>query len=327
MEFSLALAYLEPVLALLESQNVTEVMVNGPNKVFVKRYGAAKEFVPIAISKNAINDAITALASSSYRQVGTGRAEGLRIISAQLPGYRIEAWLEPVAVFGPCLTIRKLGSTVFTLEQLVARELLTEAVACYLRDAVQGKKNIFLAGGTGSGKTTLANSLLAVIPDDERLIVIETIHELNLRQENVLYFEADPEQGVSVRRLIKSAMRGFPDRIIVGEVRGEEAYDLIYAAKSGHPGTVATLHADDSASILEKLEDMCIEGQPNLPLFSHRKRIASAAHVLGFMQEVRVGNCRELRLCELREVQGLDTAGNYQTRLIYEYDRFPVLNH
>lgn len=319
MDFSLALAYLDSVLPLLTSPNVTEVMINGPDKIFVKRYGEAKQFVPISIRKDAINDAITALASSSYRQVGTGRAEGLRIISAQLPGYRIEAWLEPVAVFGPCLTIRKLGSSVFTLEQLVARNLLTEDVARYLRDAVEGKRNIFLAGGTGSGKTTLANSLLAVIPDEERMIVIETIHELNLQQKNVLYFEADAEQGVSVRRLIKSAMRGFPDRIIVGEVRGEEAYDLIYAAKSGHPGTVATLHADDAASILEKLEDMCIEGQPNLPLLSHRKRIASAAHVLGFMQEVIFGDRRELRLCELREVLGLDDMGNYQTRTIYEY--------
>ena len=225
-----------------------------------------------------------------------------------------------VAVMGPCLTIRKLGSSVFTLEQLVARNLLTPEIADYLRNSVLKRKNIFLAGGTGSGKTTLANSLLAVIPDDERMIVIETIHELNLHQKNVLYFEADAEQGVTVRRLIKSAMRGFPDRIIVGEVRGEEAYDLIYAAKSGHPGTVATLHADDSAAILEKLEDMCVEGQPNLPLISHKKRIASAAHVLGFMQEVKVGDRRELRLCELREVVGLDAAGHYETKLLFEYN-------
>jgi pilus assembly protein CpaF len=317
----LALDYLKPVMPLLESANVTEVMVNGPNKVFVKRYGSAKMAENVIITSDAISSAITALASGSNRQVGIGAGtDGFRIISAQLPGYRIEAWLPPVAVMGPCLTIRKLGSSVFPLEKLVERSLLTPEIAEYLRNAVLLRKNIFLAGGTGSGKTTLANSLLAVIPDDERMIVIETIHELNLHQENVLYFEADAEQGVTVRRLIKSAMRGFPDRIIVGEVRGEEAYDLIYAAKSGHPGTVATLHADDSRSILEKLEDMCVEGQPNLPLSSHRKNIASAAHVLGFMKEVSIGDRRELRLCELREVVGLDVAGQYQTKLIFEYN-------
>lgn len=319
MEYHLALDYLRPVMALLQAPNVTEVMVNGANNVFVKRYGSAKVAESVAITSEAISAAITALASGSNRQVGSGRSEGHRIISAQLPGYRIEAWLEPVAVKGPCLTIRKLGSSVFPLDSLVERNLLTPEIAEYLRAAVLSRKNIFLAGGTGSGKTTLANSLLSVIPDDERMIVIETIHELNLSQPNVLYFEADAEQGVSVRRLIKSAMRGFPDRIIVGEVRGEEAYDLIYAAKSGHPGTVATLHADDAAAILEKLEDMCIEGQPNLPLISHRKRIASAAHVLGFMQEVKVGDRRELRLCELREVVGLDADGQYETKLLFEY--------
>ncbi len=319
MEYHLALDYLKPVMALLQAPNVTEVMVNGPNKVFVKRYGSAKVAESISISSQDISSAITALASGSNRVVGSGRSEGHRIISAQLPGYRIEAWLEPVAVKGPCLTIRKLGSSVFELATLVERNLLTPEIAQYLREAVLARKNIFLAGGTGSGKTTLANSLLSVIPDDERMIVIETIHELNLHQANVLYFEADAEQGVTVRRLIKSAMRGFPDRIIVGEVRGEEAYDLIYAAKSGHPGTVATLHADDASAILEKLEDMCVEGQPNLPLISHKKRIASAAHVLGFMQEVKVGDRRELRLCELREVQGLDANGQYETKLLFEY--------
>lgn len=321
MKSPLALEFLKPIKELLESKDVTEVMVNGPNKVFVKRYGQPKQQVDISISGPVISSAITALASYSNREVGVGRGEGHRIISAQLPGYRIEAWLEPVAVFGPCLTIRKLGSSVFKLEQLVERKLLTPEIAEYLASAVKAHKNIFLAGGTGSGKTTLANSLLDVIPDDERMIVIETIHELNLRQKNVLYFEADSEQGVTVRRLIKSAMRGFPDRIIVGEVRGEEAYDLIYAAKSGHPGTVATLHADDAASILEKLEDMCIEGQPNLPLISHRKRIASAAHVLGFMSEVKTESGSELRLCELREVIGLDDRNEYDTKLIFEYIR------
>lgn len=317
---SLALDYLAPVMELLRAADVTEVMINGADKVFVKRYGSKKHRVDVKISDQEISSAITNLASISYREVGVGNSTGHKIISAQLPGYRIEAWLSPVAVMGSCLTIRKLGSSVFTLDQLVARGLLTEAVAAYLSNAVLEEKNIFLAGGTGSGKTTLANSLLSVIPNDQRIIVIETIHELNLRQENVLYFEADSEQGVSVRRLIKSAMRGYPDRIIVGEVRGEEAYDLIYAAKSGHPGTVATLHADDAQSILEKLEDMCIEGQPSLPLISHRKRIASAAHVLGFMSEVTTAKGNELRLCELREVIGLDADGNYSTKLIFEYE-------
>lgn len=315
----MALDYLKPVMELLQSPNVTEVMVNGPNKVFVKRYGAPKERVDITISAASITAAITNLASASFREVGLSRTTGHRIISAKLPGYRIEAWLEPVAVFGPGLTIRKLGSSVFPIEKLVERKLLTPEIADYLSNAVKLRKNIFLAGGTGSGKTTLANSLLSVIPNEERIFVIETIHELNLHQENVMYFEADSEQGVTVRRLIKSAMRGFPDRIIVGEVRGEEAYDLIYAAKSGHPGTVATLHADDAASILEKLEDMCIEGQPNLPLSSHRKRIASAAHVLGFMSEVKTESGSELRLCELREVAGLDADNNYKTKLLFEY--------
>jgi pilus assembly protein CpaF len=319
MQHHLALDYLKPIMSLLLEPTVTEVMVNGPGRVFVKRYGSAKVAVPTNITAEAITAAITALASGSNREVGMGRIEGHRIISAQLPGYRIEAWLPPVAVMGSCLTIRKLGSSVFTLEQLVERGLLTSEIADYLRAAVLARKNIFLAGGTGSGKTTIANSLLSVVPLDERIIVIETIHELNLRQENIVYLEADAEQGVSVRRLIKSSMRGFPDRIIVGEVRGEEAYDLIYAAKSGHPGTIATLHADDAAAILEKLEDMCVEGQPNLPLISHKKRIASAAHVLGFMQEVTVGERRELRLTELREVIGLTESNQYKTKLIFEY--------
>lgn len=316
-----AIGFLHPIRHLMEQEDVTEIMVNAPDDVWVKRYGRPHERCEVRFNEMQIRSAITMLASVSNRQVGDENAEPgkARIVSAGLPGFRFEAWTTPVAVRGPAFTCRKLASRVIPLEDYVARGAMPREVADLLRAAVRDRRNIFFAGATGSGKTTLCNAVLQLVPPTERLIVIETIPELRIPAPNHVALEADEEQGIGVARLLTSCLRGFPDRIIIGEVRGAEAAGLLKSANTGHPGSIGTLHANSSLDALERLEDMVLEGRPELPLEAIRRRIANTRPLIAYLgQAVRDGRSQPT-LLEVREVTG-HADGEYRSTLAYQRD-------
>ena len=304
----------------MEANDVTEIMVNGPNDVWVKRYGSRPVQTDIQFDETQIRGSITLLASVSNRQVGEETADSKKqnIISAGIPGFRFEAWNTPVAVKGPAFTVRKLASQVIPLEQYVTNGAITEDVAKFLKWLVINHRNIFVAGATGSGKTTITNALLQCIPAHERLLVIETIHELQEAVPNTLFLEADEEQGYSINRLLLSALRGLPNRIIIGEVRGPEAYGLLKAANTGHPGAIATLHANSAFDSLERLEDMVLEGRPEMPIESIRRRIANTRPFIIFLDQVERHGQFVPTLTELLEVTGYSSNG-YETKNHYTY--------
>lgn len=314
------LNYLAPIRPFMEDESVNEIMVNAADEVWVKRYGRRAIRESVQFSENQIRSAITMMASVSNRQVGDESSERnkAKVISAGIPGYRFEAWTTPVAVRGPSFTVRKLASRLITLDEYVTSGAITAELAKLLERIIVGKRNLFVAGATGSGKTTLCNALLQLIPEHERLLVIETIHELNISVPNYVLLEADEEQGCSINRLLVSSLRGLPDRIIIGEVRGAEAYGLLKAANTGHPGSIATLHANSTADTLERLEDMVLEGRPEMPIESIRRRIANTRPYLIFMDQVLRNGLHLPTLTEVREVTGYDQ-GQYQSHVVYQF--------
>ncbi len=314
------LSFLNPIKSLMDSEEVTEIMVNAPHDVWVKRFGRKHEKTEIYFDESQIRGTITILASVSNRQVGdkTVDASSQNIISAGIPGFRFEAWNTPVAVKGPGFTVRKLASKLLTLDQYVASGAIPEDIAILMHDMVASARNIFVAGATGSGKTTFCNALLQCIPSHERLLVIETIHELIVGPPNHVLLEADDEQGYSINRLLVSALRGLPHRIIIGEVRGSEAYSLLKAANTGHPGAIATLHANSAIDSLERLEDMVFEGRPEMPLLAIRRRIANTRPFIVFFDQVERNGNFVPTLTELCEVVGI-VDGEYSTRSLYNH--------
>ncbi|MBI2770589.1 MAG: CpaF family protein [Burkholderiales bacterium] len=315
-----ALGFLQPIRHLMDDAEVTEIMVNGPDQIWVKRFGRRPERVQISLSEMQIKSAITMLASVSQRQVGdeTASLDKAKIVSAGIPGFRFEAWMPPVAVNGPAFTARKLASKLIPLEQYVEEQTFTLEAGALLRDLVLGRRNVLVSGATGSGKTTLCNALLQIIPTHERLLVIQTISELIVNAPNKVLLESDEEQGYSISRILTSCLRGIPDRIIVGEVRGAEAYGLIKAFNTGHPGGIATLHANSALDSLERLEDMVMEGRPEMPMEAIRHRLAKAKPYLVFMDQVERKGRFLPTLIEITEVTGYQN-GSYVTHPAYTY--------
>lgn len=317
-----ALGFLGPIHPLMHDEQVTEIMVNGPDDVWVKRFGARAEKTDIRFSAEQIRAAITVLASASQRQVGdeTSSRDKAKIVSAGLPGFRVEALMPPVAVRGPAFSLRKLASKLVTLADYVAQGAMTAEVASLLQHLVQSHRNLFIAGATGSGKTTLTNALLQVIAPSERLVVIETIHELLVSSPNHLLLEADEEQGYTINRLLLSALRLLPDRIIIGEVRGQEAFGLLNAANTGHPGSIATLHANSAPETLQRLEDMALMGEHKLQIEAVKWRIANTKPVIVYIEQVhREGKWRPT-LTQIVEVTGFRDE-QYQFQTIYQFNK------
>lgn len=316
-----AMEALKPLERYLEDPKVVEVMVNGPHKVFVERQGERPVEVDVRLSDSQIESIIALSALVSRREVdlhGHGGAQKFSIVSAKLPHLRFEAQLPPVAVDGPYISIRKHNPLVIPLEGHVEAGLFPQEVADYLRKQVHAQANILVSGGTSSGKTTFLNTLVGEIPDHERLFVIETVPELQIRQSNVVRLEADDEQGASVQRLVKSGLRSRPDRFLVGEVRGPEAFDLMDAANTGHPGTMASLHANSPEEALDRFENLILEGRPTMPLVAIRKRIAQTFQVVVQMSRVSEGGRVVRRLGAIIELDGIDHAtSQYVTRKVF----------
>ena len=285
---------------LLADDSVTEIMINGHENIFYEKKGKLYLWEKQFASEERLRDVIQKMAAEANRVVN----EASPIADTRLlDGSRVNIVLPPASLDGPAVTIRKFSKVPYTMERLVEMGALSEEARIYLEEAVVRKRNIFISGGTGSGKTTFLNALSAYIPGTERVITIEDAAELQIQTiPNLVRLEvrkANTEgcSAVSVRDLIKTALRMRPSRIIVGEVRGAEALDMLQAMNTGHEGSLSTGHANSAADMLSRLETMVLQGS-DIPLYAIRKQIASAIDV--FVQLYRRGDGSRgvLQICE-----------------------------
>lgn len=303
---------------LLEDEEVTEIMVNGTEHIFYEKGGRLYRSDRRFISEERLGDVIQQIAGEANRYVN----EASPIADARLAdGSRVNVVLKPVAVNGPILTIRKFPPDAITMDQLVRMGSLTRDAAEFIRKLVGAKYNIFVSGGTGAGKTTFLNAMSDYIPKDERIITIEDNAELQIQGvENLVRLEArganlEGEGAVTIRDLIRAALRMRPDRIIVGEVRGEETVDMISSAMlNGHSGSMSTGHANNPADMLNRLETMMMMGI-DLPLAAIQRQIASALDVIIHLGRLRDKSRRVMRI---EEITGYEE-GRIMTETLYEF--------
>jgi pilus assembly protein CpaF len=271
-----------PLEPLLRDDSVTEVMVNGADRIYIERNGkierAGVTFVDDAHLLRIIDKIVS--------QVGRRVDEASPMVDARLPdGSRVNAIIPPLSLRGPTLTIRKFSRDPYTMDDLINFGTVTPKAAHFLAACVQGKLNVLISGGTGTGKTTTLNALSAYVPGDERIVTIEDAAELQLQQEHVITLEARPAniegQGeVKIRELVRNALRMRPDRIIVGEVRGAETLDMLQAMNTGHEGSLTTIHANSPRDALARLETLVLTAGVDLPLRAIREQVASAFDLL-----------------------------------------------
>ncbi|MFO0677791.1 MAG: CpaF family protein [Polyangiaceae bacterium] len=303
------LQFFGPIRPYLEDPEVSDIMINGPNQVFVEKRGK----LILTPAKFDTTEALLAALRNAAQFVGKHVDADKPILEGRLPdGSRIEAILPPAAPDGPFVSIRRFFKETLTVKRLVEFGALTEDVAEALRAFVVGKMNILVAGGTGSGKTSMLNALSSFVPPGERVVVIEDSREVQLQREHVVQLEARPADPrgrgqVSVRDLFRATLRLRPDRIVVGEIRGGEALDLIQAMTSGHGGCLATLHATYPKDTLSRLETMAMMSDVDMPLSALRVQLASAVNVL--VQTARLADGTR-KITHVTEVLGFDVEKN-----------------
>ena len=303
---------------LIEDDEITEIMVNGTENIFYEKKGKLYQTDRHFLSEERLNDVIQQIAGEANRYVN----EASPIVDARLKdGSRVNVVLQPVAVNGPVMTIRKFPSDAVTMRQLIYMESLTKETAAFLENLVRSKYNIFVSGGTGAGKTTFLNAMSDFIPKDERIITIEDNAELQIQGvANLVRLEArgpnmEGEGAVTIRELIRSALRMRPDRIIVGEVRGEETVDMISSAMlNGHSGSMSTGHANNPSDMLYRLETMMMMGI-DLPLQAIQRQIASALDIIIHLSRLRD---KSRRVMQIEEILGYSD-GRIQTKTLYEF--------
>ncbi|HKW72176.1 MAG TPA: ATPase, T2SS/T4P/T4SS family [Candidatus Dormibacteraeota bacterium] len=295
---------LGPLEAPLRDPDITEIMVNRPEQIFVERRGRI-ELTNLAFEDEAsLRRVIDRIVSTIGRRVD----ESEPMCDARLKdGSRVNVVIPPVAIYGPCLTIRKFGREVLTPEKIVATGGSSEAIFEYLDAAVKSRLNIIVSGGTGSGKTTLLNVLSGLIPANERIVTCEDAAELRLRQVHVISLESKPANieghgQISIRDLVRNALRMRPDRIIVGEVRGGEALDMLQAMNTGHDGSMSTVHANNPRDVFNRLETLVLLAGTELPSRAIRNQISSAINVIVQTERLR-GGAR--KIVSVAEVFGL----------------------
>ena len=302
---------------LLDDKNVTEIMINGPKEIFVEKKGKMEKWNRSFQSEEQLFDLIQQIVSRINRAVNTKSP----IVDARLEdGSRVHVVLPPIALKGPTVTIRKFPEPI-TMAKLIQLGSLTEEAALFLESLVKASYNIFISGGTNSGKTTFLNALSQYIPKRERIITIEDSAELQIQEvENLVSLEtrnanAEGEGAVSISDLIKASLRMSPNRIIVGEVRGKECLDMLNAMNTGHDGSISTGHGNTSRDMLRRMETMVLQGA-DLPLSSIRNMIASAIEIM-----VHLGRSKDhkRRVLEISEVTGVEN-GEIQLKTLYQYN-------
>jgi len=280
--YRLILPYLRQIENLILDPDISEIMVNSPTDIFIEKQGVMEKVPGVTLPTDQLRVAIQNIA----RSLGDDISEEKPILDSRLPdGSRIAAVLPPCSVHGITLTIRKFNTRSFTIADLVRIGTITEEMAAYLKAAIVGRKNILISGGTGTGKTTLLNILADFIPDEDRLLVIEDTAEIHIRKPNLVRFEARRQQGtkipaVSIRDLLKASLRHRPERTILGEIRGEEAFDLLQALNTGHSGSLSTIHANSASQALSRLASCVLQSGIELPYKAIKANIADSIHLL-----------------------------------------------
>ena len=311
--------FLSPLKDFLADDSVTEVMVNGPFEVFIERKGMLERTAAKFIDEQALQAAVRNIAQFVGRRID----EDNLTLDARLPdGSRIHAVFPPLSRRGTIMSIRKFGSKVPTFVDIINRGTVSKDAARFLDVCVFLGKNLIVSGGTGSGKTTLLNVLGSRIPKTQRLLIIEDASELKIQTEHVIFFETKPANpegkgGVGVRELIKSALRLRPDRIVVGEVRGPEALDLITAMNTGHGGSMGTTHANTPYDALVRLETLSMMGDTQVPVGAIRRQIAAAIHVVVQIRRMDDGTRKLSHISEV--IPEVDDQGRYQIHDIFKF--------
>jgi pilus assembly protein CpaF len=294
---------LEPLLA---DRDVTEIMVNGYDEVYVERQGKVEHTSIAFESEGHLRRIIDRIVAPIGRRVD----ESSPMVDARLPsGFRVNATIPPLSLDGPILTIRKFATIPFTAQDLIANGTINAGLASFLQACAQARINIVISGGTGSGKTTLLNLVSAFIPDEERVITIEDIAELKLNQEHVIRLEKRPPNiegrgEVTIRQLVVNALRMRPDRIIVGEARSGEALDMLQAMNTGHSGSMTTIHSNSPRDTLRRIETMVLMAGVDLPLRAIREQIASSIELVVHLSRMRDGSRKVVQVTEVQGMEG-----------------------
>ena len=293
--------------SIIRDDTITEVMINGPDNIFIEQNGRLFKLDKKFESQRRLEDVIQRIVGLAGREVNQANP----ICDTRLPseepynGARVNVVLPPIALCGPTLTIRKFSKNPMTIERLIQYGSITQEIADVLETLVKAKYNIFIAGGTGSGKTTFLNALSNYIPKDERIITIEDSAELQITGiDNLVSLEtrnanASGSGQITIRDLIKSSLRMRPERIVVGEVRGGEALDMLQAMNTGHDGSLSTGHANSTEDMLSRLETMVLQGAAGLPLEAIRQQIASAVDIIIHLSLLRDKSRKTMEICEV----------------------------
>lgn len=313
-------SFLEPILVYLDDPSVSEIMINGPECIYIERRGQLSRVDARFSSTEALVSALRNIAQFVGRPLDNYHP----ILEGRLPdGSRIEALMPPISPDGPSVAIRRFSKDTLTIEKLLGFGSLTPDAAQTLSALVAAKQNIIVSGGTGSGKTSLLNCLSSFIPESDRVVVIEDARELQLQQEHVVQLEGRPADArgkgqVTIRDLFKATLRMRPDRIVVGEIRGGEALELIQAMTSGHGGCMSTVHASYPKDAMSRLETMALMSNVELPLSALRSQISSAIDVIVQTGRVRDGS---RRVTHITEVLGCDEHNRYQLQDLFALEQ------
>ncbi len=304
--------------SIMKDEQITEIMINGPNDIFVEKKGTLFKLEQAFDDERQLEDIVQKIVGQAGREVNQANP----IVDTRLPnGSRVNVVLPPISLNGATVTIRKFSKKPMTIQQLLKYGSITEEVAHVLELLVKAKYNIFISGGTGSGKTTFLNAVSHFIPHDERVITIEDSAELQIEGiENLVRMEtrnanASGSGAVTIRDLIKSSLRMRPERIIVGEVRGGEALDMLQAMNTGHDGSLSTGHANGTKDMLSRLETMVLQGSEGLPLEAIRQQIASAVDIIIHLSRLRD---KTRKTMEISEITGYEQ-GEIKVNPIYHF--------
>lgn len=304
---------------IIHDDSVTEVMINGPDEIFIEKTGKLMKLDEHFESEEKLQDIIQRIVALAGREVNQANP----IVDTRLPdGSRVNVVLPPISLKGPIVTIRKFSKEPMTVEKLIQYGSITPQIAEVLKVLVRAKYNIFICGGTGSGKTTFLNAISNFIPRDERVITIEDSAELQIANvDNLVSLETRNANttgvgAITIRDLIKSALRMRPDRIVVGEVRGAEALDMLQAMNTGHDGSLSTGHANSSRDMLSRLETMVLTGEEGLPLAAVRQQIASAVDIIVHLSRLRDRSRKTMEITEVVKYEN----GEIQLNPLYRFE-------
>ena len=297
---------LGPLESLIAVDEISEIMVNGPNQIFVEKKGILYKTDASFADDNQVLSAIERIVAPLGRRID----ESSPMVDARLPdGSRVNAIIPPLSLVGPSITIRKFSKTPLEAKDLVNFGSISPEMVRFLATCVAVRKNILISGGTGSGKTTLLNVLSSFLPNKERIVTIEDAAELQLRQEHLVRLESRPPNiegkgAITIRDLVRNSLRMRPDRIVVGECRGGEALDMLQAMNTGHDGSLTTIHANTPRDALARLETLVLMAGFDLPLRAIREQIASAIHLVVQISRERDGSRKVINISEITKMEG-----------------------